>query len=253
MPKTLLIDVETSPIIGYTWGTYDVNVLSVIEPVKIICCSWKWLGKDQVHVKALPDYPDYQKGVVNDKKLIGDLWGILDDADIVVAHNGDSFDIKILNTRFIAYDLRAPSDYKSIDTLKVARKYFRFNSNKLDDLGGYLDEGRKAPTGGFETWTKCMAGDAKAWAKMRAYNVKDVELLERIYLRLRPFMQNHPNLNLLDNSPQEKKEGFSCTVCQSFNTQRRGFTVTKVGRYQRHQCNDCGSWSSGPYERVKGA
>ena len=249
-PKTLLIDIETSPIIGYTWGIYDQNVISVIQPVKIICAAWKFLDDKGVVVKSLSDYEGYTGGIVDDKALVTELWSVLDEADIVVAHNGDAFDIKIMNTRFIAHELNAPSEYQAVDTLKVAKKYFRFGANKLDILGKYLDEGRKKGTGGFETWVRCMEGDLKAWRTMKIYNAQDIELLERVYLRLRPFMKNHPNLNTI--SPiKTKSQSPVCTVCQSTNTIKRGFKVTKGGRYQRYQCNDCGSWSSGNYERVK--
>ena len=248
-PKIVFIDVETSPLLGYAWGSYDVNILSVIEPVKIICFAYKWLGDSRVTVRALSDYSEYKPGIVNDKDLVREFWEVLDTADVVIAHNGDSFDIKVANARFIANGLNAPSDYKSVDTLKVAKKYFKFNNNTLNELGQYLNEGKKAPTGGFETWMKCMAGDTKAWGIMKKYNAQDIELLERVYLRLRPFIQNHPNLNLI-SPPKIKKTDMPCTVCQSVNTVRRGFSVTKAGRYQRYQCNDCASWSSGPYEKV---
>jgi len=201
-------------------------------------------------VKALCDYPGYKGGVVDDKKLVTELWKVLDGADVVIAHNGDSFDIKVLNARFVANGLNAPSDYKSIDTLKVAKKHFRFNNNTLNELGQYLKEGRKAPTGGFETWTKCMKGDLTAWATMKEYNVQDIDLLERVYLRLRPFMSSHPNLNMI-NPLKGKLAEFACQVCQSIKTMKRGFSITKAGRYQRYQCTDCGSWSSGPYEKTK--
>lgn len=228
---------------------YDTNVLAVVEPVKVICCAWKELGDKEVQVRALPDYDNYVGGVVDDLRLVTDLWNVLDKADVVIAHNGDSFDIKVLNARFIANGLHAPSVYKSIDTLKVAKKYFKFNNNTLNELGQYLHEGKKAPTGGFETWTKCMAGDETAWDRMKKYNVQDITLLQRVYLRLRPYMSNHPNLNLI--APPKTKSECPCSACQSTKTSKRGFAITKAGRYQRYQCNDCGSWTSGPYEKAK--
>jgi hypothetical protein len=249
-PKIAFIDIETSPIIGYTWAMWETNVLAVIEPVKVICCGWKWLGDKHVTVRALPDYGNYIGGVVDDRDLVADVWGVLDEADVVIAHNGDSFDCKVLNARFIANNLTAPSDYKTIDTLKVAKKYFKFASNSLNELGLYLNEGKKAPTGGFETWTKCMAGDPVAWDRMKKYNVQDVDLLERVYLRLRPFIGNHPNLNTIAPVKLKTSE-FACSSCQSLNTTKRGFSVTKVGKYQRYSCQSCGSWSSGPYEKIK--
>jgi DNA polymerase elongation subunit (family B) len=210
--------------------------------------GWKWLGDKKVNIRSQPDYTSYKPGTVDDKDLVTDLWKVLDEADVLIAHNGDAFDLKILNARFVANGLNAPSAYKTVDTLKVAKKYFKFNNNSLNELGQYLQEGKKAPTGGFETWTKCMAGDKEAWNRMTKYNIQDVELLERVYLRLRPFMEAHPNLNTIA-PPKTKTTEFACQTCQSTNTTKRGFAVTKMGRYQRFQCNSCGSWSSGSYER----
>lgn len=249
-PKIVFLDVETSPLLGYAWQTYDTNILSIVEPVKIICAAWKFLGDKRVNVQALPDYEGYVGGVVDDSRLVETLWSVLNAADVVIAHNGAAFDIKVCNARFIAHGLTSPSDYKVIDTLKVAKKNFKFSSNSLDELGKYLQEGKKLHTGGLETWLKCMAGDPVAWKRMKEYNVGDIELLERVYVRLRPFISDHPNLNLI--APRNiKKDEYACQSCQSTKTQKRGFTTTKAGRYQRYQCLSCGSWSTGPYERVR--
>lgn len=254
-PKILLVDIETSPILGYTWTTWDANVLKVLRPSMVICVAWKWLGKPGVSVKALPDYSTYRPGQINDNLLIKELWKILDEADVVVAHNGDQFDVKKLNAAFVRHNLNAPSMYKTIDTKKVAKKYFRFDSNKLDDLGGYLGEGHKMSTGGFELWDRCIEGDEVAWARMKRYNVQDIRLLERVYLRLRPFITNHPNVVTIAEAKGLKGDVLpvlsSCPTCGSKHLTRRGTAVTQLGIKQRLQCNDCGAWSSGPLTKSK--
>src|SRR5690242_5684467 len=104
-PKIVLLDIETSPIKGLTWGMYDQNVLAVLEPAKIICAAWKYLDDLEIFCKSLPDYRGYRGGIVNDGGLVRERWKVLDEADVVVAHNGDSFDIKRLNARFVAHGL----------------------------------------------------------------------------------------------------------------------------------------------------
>lgn len=246
-PRVLLLDIETSPLKIFAWGVYDVNALKVIESSKLMSCAWKFLGIDKnVNVKALCDYPSYKPGVLDDRELVLDIWKVLDEADVVVAHNGTAFDVKKLNTRFVAHGLTAPSEYKQVDTLKVAKKYFKFEANGLNALGVYLEEGEKVANGGFETWVKCMDGDPKAWIKMKKYNGQDVNLLENVYLRLRPYQDDHPNLNLIANIHDH-----SCQTCMSKNTIKRGFSLTRTGRKQRFQCTDCGSWSTGPFQKVQ--
>lgn len=244
-PKVLFIDIETSPLTGYAWGYYEQNILKILEHCKLLSIGYKWQGDKKTTVVGLPDFLGYKPGVVDDKKLVKFIWKLLDEADIVIAHHGDAFDIKKINSRFAFHELNAPSYYKTIDTRKVAYKYFRFDSNKLDELGGYLGEGHKVVHKGFAMWVECMAGDMKAWAEMKKYNAKDVDLLERVYLRLRPFMTDHPNLNILAD-----KHHLSCPTCLSDNVIKRGFAITRAGQKQRFSCLDCGSWSSGPIHKA---
>lgn len=242
--KILIFDIETSPNLGWVWGKWEQNVVSFKENWYIMSFAYKWLDESKTYVKSLPDYPIYKKSKTDDKELVSDLWDLFDEADVIIAHNGDQFDVKKANTRFLMHGFAAPSSYKTIDTKKVAKKYFRFDSNKLDDLGEYLQLGRKIDTGGFDLWLECMAGNMKAWKKMCKYNVQDVILLEKVYLELRNWMTNHPNSNVFDNT-----EG-SCPTCGSTNVQKRGHGVTTISKYQRYQCQDCGSWSRGKIEKT---
>lgn len=244
LPSVILLDIETSPIVGFTWGTYDTNVLKVLQSSQIMSVAWKELNAKRCNCKALIDYPGYKAGKLDDEKLVREIWDVLDKADVVIAHYGDGFDLKKLNARFAYYGLNAPSAYKSIDTKKVSKKYFIFDNNKLDSLGSYFKLGNKVQTTGFSLWVDCMAGSPEAWSLMKKYNKVDVELLEKVYLKLRPFINNHPNLNLITD-----KEGCSCPSCQSTSLMKRGFTITKTGKKQRYQCQDCGSWSSGKFEK----
>lgn len=148
------------------------------------------------------------------------------------------FDQKKTHARFVYHHMSPPSDYKQIDTKKVAKRYFNFNSNKLDDLGEYFKVGRKVNTGGFELWKGCMEGDLKAWAKMKKYNKQDVDLLEKVYLRMRPWMKNHPSIAVVE----ELFDG--CPICGGDDMQKRGFSYTKTGRRQRYQCQTCHAWST---------
>lgn len=248
-PSVILLDIETSPIIGYAWDTYDTNILKVIQPSRIMSVAWKDLSDEGVTCKSIADYRGYKKGVVDDEKLIREIWDVLDKADVVIAHHGDAFDLKKLNARFVFYGLPAPSAYKSVDTKKVASKYFKFDGNSLNALGNYLGVGKKINNGGFDLWVQCIDGVKDAWNRMKEYNIQDVVLLEEVYLKLRPFMNNHPNLAAVIDRVEGDRP--SCPTCLSHSVTKRGFSITRTGRKQRFQCNDCGSWSSGPFERVK--
>lgn len=245
-PKFCLLDIETSPILGYTWTTWDANVLKVLEPSKIISVAWKQLGSDEVKVKCIADYKGYKNNVINDEALVKEVWKVLDESDVVCGHHSDAFDLKKLNARFVYYGLNAPSAYQSVDTKKAASRYFKFDSNSLNNLGAYLNVGQKLVNGGFDLWVRCMAGDKDSWALMKAYNAQDVQLLEQVYLKLRPFMATHPDLNVIVNGSSSSAV---CGSCLSTNVTKRGFSMTKAGSKQRLQCSDCGSWSTGPWKR----
>lgn len=238
-PKILLYDIETSPLLTYTWGIYEQNAIKVLEDFKILCFAYKWLGESKVHVVAQNDFKGYKPGVNEDSAVVRALHGLFEEADVVIAHNGDSFDQKKAQARMIVHGLTPPAPYKQIDTKKVAKRYARFDSNKLDDLARQLGLERKGETGGFETWEGCMAGDNKAWKKMKQYNKQDVTVLEEVYLKLRPWIRNHPAMNLLTN-----RLG-ACPTCGEGPLQRRGYTTpTRTGVRQRFVCTKCGAWGS---------
>jgi DNA polymerase elongation subunit (family B) len=234
--KVALFDIETTPNLGYTWGKWQQDVIEFKEDWYMLSFAFRWLGQKKIHTHALPDYAGYDPKTRNDKKLVETLWEVLDEADMVVTHNGDRFDIKKANARFISHGLVPPSPFKSVDTLKIARKHFKFDSNKLDELGKYLGLGRKLPHTGKHLWFGCMAGDAKCWRIMRRYNAQDVELLERVYMKMRPWATTHPDMTMWS------RKG-SCPACESHNIQHRGWHVNKRGKKPRFQCQDCGKWS----------
>ena len=233
-PNILFFDIETKPILSYTWGLYEQNVISVKEHACLLCFAYKWSG-GKIKVKGLVDC----KNKKSDRELIKDIWDLFDKADIIVAQNGDEFDFKRTNARFSYYKFPPPSPYKTIDTLKQARKHFGFPSNRLDDLGEYLSLGRKIKHEGIEMWLGCMAGEKKWWDKMKKYNKQDVKLLEKVYLRIRPYIKNPPNLSVF--------LGLVCPKCGSKDLQLRGMAHTQGGTYQRFYCKNCFGWGQSPY------
>jgi uncharacterized protein YprB with RNaseH-like and TPR domain len=237
-PRILFFDIETAPLLGWAWTSYETNIIDIKSSWYILSIAYKWHGEKKVKTKALPDYRGYHKDTECDRELVKDFHKLLDEADIVIAHNGDRFDLKKLNARFIANGLTPPSPYKSIDTLKIARKNFAFISNKLNDLGACLGVGRKLPHTGWHLWRGCMLGDMKSWRLMRQYNARDVELLERVYLKLRPWHATHPDVNAY--KPKEKRVGEECPACGSTNTQKRGKHYARKRQYQKHQCQETG-------------
>ncbi len=241
-PSILFIDIETLPNVAWTWGKYDQNVLGFERQSCIATVAYKWLGKP-VKAMSLPDFPGYAPGSYDDNALVRFIHGILDSADIAVAHNGKRFDFKVISGRFIVHGLNPPSPYKIIDTKLLAKRVARYNSNKLDDLGELLGVGRKIHTD-FGLWKGCMDGDPKAWATMVRYNKQDVVLLEKVYLKFRPWDQSHPNVALYRKELVVKA---ICPKCGSDKMRSNGWRVVNTRRYKRLVCLDCGGWSRGTH------
>lgn len=235
--KILVLDIETAPLLGYMWDVWQQN----IQPAQIInewfCLTWsaKWLFEKKVYSARLTSREAVNQ---NDKRIIGGIWELLNEADVVIAHNGDKFDLPHLNTRFIVHGLNPPMPYQSIDTLKTIRKQFAFSHNKLDFVNQILNLPRKQPNEGQAMWNKCYAGDEKALKDMEKYNIQDVRILEDTYLRLRPWIKPHPNVGLfiLDEG------NFRCPSCGSKDLREEGkLYYTTVNAYEQFRCGGCGA------------
>lgn len=237
--RTLYLDIETAPSLGYVWAKYDTTVIDFKSDWYLLSVAYKWVGEDtKVKSIGLNNSPKYKPGSEDDKWLTEQIWNLLDQAQVVVAHNGDRFDLKKICTRFLLHGLKPPTPYKTVDTLKIARAKFAFDSNKLDDLGRYLGIGRKLPHTGFSLWKGTMAGDKKSWETMHQYNRHDVELLEEVYEIMRPWDTKHPQVNIGDISTD------NCPKCGSSKIQKRGFEYTMLRKKQRWQCMSCFGWYS---------
>lgn len=234
MIKILFYDIETSPNLAWVWGNYDQNVLKIERPWEILSVAWRWKGDNKVNCLTRDDFNDK-----SDRSLIKALFKLLDEADLVIAHNGINFDNKKTNTRVIKHKINPPSYYDNVDTLQQARRHFKFNSNRLDDLAIFLGLGKKVKTGGKELWFDCMGptfdctkGKARAWKLMRKYNKQDVILLEAVYEQMLPWIQPHPRINPGDPS--------ACPACGSTKIESNGIRHNKVNSYKRYRCRGCG-------------
>jgi hypothetical protein len=217
------LDIETSPILSLNWGLYEQNAIKRLKPTTILSVAYQWLN-EKTEVIACDNFTE--------KQLLTKLYKLLDEAEIVVAHNGDSFDIKKINARFIVHKFTPPSPYKTIDTKKVAKSVAAFDSNSLNNLGIDMSEGEKIKHRGFDMWEGCMAGKKRDWYDMKRYNKKDVVLLQSIFLRLRPWMKRYP-------------EEYEACRCGSNRFEKRGTRRTKTSVYARIRCLSCGAWPPG--------
>jgi hypothetical protein len=241
--KILILDIETAPLESYTWGTWDQNVS--VEQIKtewsVLSYAAKYLGLP--HIFYADTGGRGRARVRSDKQVLGEIWKLLDAADLVVAQNGTSFDIKKLNARFVMHGFKPYSPIRVIDTLTAAKRHFGFTSNKLAWLTKNLTDSAKSNHGkfpGFELWVECLNDNPEAWKEMKKYNIQDVIGTEKVYKVLRPWITNHPNL-----ATYNIKEMIQCPKCGGLHLTRQGSRITQQGAYQQYKCQDCGGWARG--------
>lgn len=236
--KILTLDIETSPNLAHVWqlwNIHNVGLNQLLESGEVLCFAAKWHGEKKVLFYSL-----YKDGKIGMLKAAYDL---ISEADVIVHFNGRSFDMPWLFSEFVRQGWTAPAPYQEVDLKVVSSKTFRFPSNKLDYLAGELLGERKVRNAdGHELWIACMNGDPKAWAQMEKYNRKDTVLTEKLFDRLRPWVRNLPNPALYDEADPVDQ---TCPQCGSCSLTKEGFAFTKVSKFQRYSCDDCGRWSRG--------
>lgn len=235
--KVLVLDIETAPIISYTWGTFQQNVAlnQIVEDWAIISWSAKWVGSNQVMYEDTRN----EKNPRNDKKILKSIWNLMDEADVIIGQNSKSFDIKKLNARFILNGMKPPSSFRQIDTMRLAKKHFAFTSNKLEYMTKNLCTAKKsahAKFSGFELWKECLAGNIEAWKELEDYNIQDILATEELYLKLIPW-DNSLNFNVY----HEEFDNYCSCGSSSFKT--KGHVYTNSGKFVRYICNNCGAES----------
>lgn len=250
-PKILYFDLEISPMLVWTYSAYEANALNIKMMQQIVSFSWQWEGEKVIHVRVLPDYKGYKPGVtrLDDKALVKELHEVMEEADVLVGHNIKDFDVKHAKARFIYHGLAVSKKWVIEDTLKMARKYFKFPKNNLDFLTEQFGLGKKTDVKHSDVIWKCIEGDMKAWKAMAIYNVQDIKLTRGLYKKLAPWHETHSNLNFFLRKQR------TCPVCLSerkgrFVKYRYGKTIKK-----QFQCRDCGKyWTEGKpdedYEKV---
>lgn len=240
--KVLLIDIETKPMQADVWNMWENNVAlnQINADWSILSWSAKWLHDPDNQII----YRDNRKAkdLEDDKELLREVWELLDEADVVIGHYSEKFDIPKLFTRFIKHGMTPPSSFRQIDTKKIAANKFAFTSNKLEYLAKFLGVkhtklmDRKFV--GHALWTGCMKGMKDAWEEMKAYNMRDVIVLQEVYHKLKTWDKTI-NFDVFHDGLE------NICVCgnKSFTIHKKSpYIYTNTGKFDRLICTNpkCG-------------
>lgn len=237
--KIFIGDVETSASIVYSFSRFKAFIKpdQVIQEPYMLTWAGKFVGNPNIISYKLPDFEEqFESDFTNDKLLIEALWKILDECDIFVAHNA-RFDQGWFNQRCLYWNINPPSPYKVIDTLRELKQICALPSNSLASAANYFElPNRKLDNAGWSLWQRCMEGDPEAFIEMETYNIGDITTLEDLYLKIRPFMKNHPNVALY-----QETDASCCVACGSNKLTKleNKYSYTQLSKFEIYRC-ECG-------------
>lgn len=229
--KRLFWDIETSQYevrsfrIGYK---LNLGYQNITKLAKIICVSWGWEGEDKIHNLR------WDEGMC-DKKMIGELVKVLNEADEIVAHNGDRFDIKWVRTRASYHRIPMRPKYRSFDTLKKAKAHFNFPNNRLDTIAKFYGVGAKVQHDGIKMWDAVQDGDKHYLNEMVKYCDGDIVVLQDVYYAMQSYITHNTHVGTHNGGLKH-----SCPNCGSEDTKLLKNNFTALGTIKRQmECNDC--------------
>jgi hypothetical protein len=233
--KILLLDIEWRPVKAYVWRAWDESISpeQIEEDGGLLCVGAKYLGEKETYL-----FSEWEHGHVG---MLEQIHAMMSFADAIVTYNGDRYDIPKLHGEFVRFDLPPAPPCTSIDCIKAVKKFGYFRS-ALGYVAPFLGLGSKLEHEGFGLWKKVMQGDEAAQRRMARYCVQDVRLLEKLYLRIRPYIRNHPHVG--------KVGAQECPSCSSRKAHSRGSRRTRAYKIQRLQCQDCGHWFDGVRKKI---
>ena len=230
-PKRLFYDIETSYNIVKSWRVgYNLSITpeDIIHERAIITIAYKWEEDEEVTVLT------WNKGC--DKDLVKQFVDIMAEADELVGHNVDRFDTKFIMGRALKHGISVLPKYQSTDTLKLAKKHFMLNSNKLDYIAQYLGIGHKVRHRGMEMWDDIiLRNDPKALEEMCEYNVHDVFLTEQVYHKLMEY-----SLPKVNHASKQTGDKHTCPQCGSNHAELHKTYISSSGTKTRlMNCLNC--------------
>lgn len=230
--RRLFFDIETSLNVGLFFQTghkITIGHENIVKERAIICICYKWSGNKKVYSLQWDSKQD-------DKKMLQDFLEVANQADELVGHNGDAFDLKWIRTRCYFHNIPMMPNFKTIDTLKEARKGFRFNSNRLDYISKFGGAEGKISTS-FDLWKKItLYNDKKSLNYMVKYCKKDVLELENVFNKMNQYIL--PKTSIANHIGE-------CPECGGIDMKYNGRKVSaKLGVAIQLQCKECGKFHS---------
>jgi hypothetical protein len=234
--RIAFLDIETAPAEVYAFhlGKTVLNIDQVKNDGYILGWCGKWADGTEIIRDFLTPAESIAK---DDYRITASAFDFVNSADILIGHNIDEFDLKVLGAAFIAHGFDRPLPCQTVDTYKGVVKSAKFLSAKLQFLAEKLTNEKKISTN-FKLWKDCAAGDPAALLAMETYCAQDITALEELYYAVRPHIKGHPNVGLYDIDIEHAV----CPTCGGFELLdvSKLYTTSQSG-WQMVRCSDCGT------------
>ena len=204
-----VFDVETLPlpIKGYLWGIHDqyIDHTMIQDSWRMVSWAGSYIGSSKIYSDVMTSKEALNR---NSERVVKSARDFIDSCDIVIGHNYDDFDARILNSEILYYNM-SPLKYRTIDTLKLIRANFKLPSYKMAYINDYFGITKKVQNEGQALWNKCLKGDKKALSEMLIYNEGDIASTADLFWRIQPYCQGVPNF-----STYMKNDGIQSCHCR---------------------------------------
>lgn len=233
----------------HVWDSIGLDIDSVqpwqIERYKSIAMgAFGWWGQNAIHLTTvLNDRERFAENPYDDYVVVKTLHALINEADIIVAHNGDAFDWKHFKARCAFHNIPIPKPVKMIDTMKIARKHFGRGAmgNSIDNLGRFLGVSYKSNS---PDWHKIARADLQELLRCGKYCKQDVNVMKQIFSKMWDLgMIDNINLNPIMGTKN------NCRACGRDSLIITGETYTNSHAYEQKQCTKCNTYQKG--ERIK--
>jgi DNA polymerase elongation subunit (family B) len=232
--KTIVIDIETIPFIGYSHKFYDAKILKILNYNSIVSFSYKIIDGNKIEKTKCITCKEYKSY----KNFIEDIHKILSSADCIVGYYSSRFDIPFIQREFAKFNLD-PIDFVSYDLHRKVKKLFYFPSYSLENVCRYFGIGEKGINLSLDQYLECLDNPKSyLWKRIIKYNKQDVDITTRLYFLVRKWSTGHINLGIKSQRP-------TCSRCGSIDVIRRGYRYTAMNIYNRYQCKTCGGYFKG--------
>lgn len=179
MISTLVIDIETTDLAADRGVVLCVCYESSKHPGEI--CT---LRNDEIS----KGWKKGRRG--DDKEIVRRTNTVIREHDVVVAHNGQRFDLPFLRTRAMRWGLPALEEPKIVDPLAILWRKHRLRSNRLGALSDILGLSDKKTPLDLSVWADAMLNGSKSAMDLIVEHCEaDVRVLSGVLPHVTPYVK----------------------------------------------------------------